>query len=297
MNPLTVNDSQITIIRDAFKWAVQSLSQAGFSAPENEVAMLMGGIMNWSPAFVYANAQSKMTSDQIQIFRKRVDRRKRYEPVAYIENRKSFLDQDFYVDHRVLIPRPETELLVQEVKEKLQKRSLAKPQILDMGTGSGCIAISLARLFPNAHIMATDLSEGALAVAKINSLKMGVGKRIRFQKSDLYHSLNNMFFGYFDIIVSNPPYVSASEMKELAPDLSFEPRMALYGGKDGNSHLGSIILESPKYLKKSGTLVVEMGAKQKEKMEVLFRQAAFTNVSTVKDFNGWDRIIYGDHNG
>ncbi len=212
-----------------------------------------------------------------------VARRFSREPLSHILGRRAFYDHDFKVTAAVLDPRPETEALVIE--------ALRHPfgRVLDLGTGSGAIAISLLAARPSAQGVATDLSQAALDVARENATSIGVANRLTLLQSNWYDALD----GQFDLIVSNPPYIALDEMPSLAPELSFEPRMALTDEADGLSAYRTIIHGAPTYLAPNGRLMVEIGWQQGPDVAALFLAAGFHDIAVLPDLDGRDRVVLG----
>jgi release factor glutamine methyltransferase len=207
------------------------------------------------------------------------------------------MDMDILVDERVLIPRPETELLVSTVEDFCRRNAWKEPLILDLGTGSGIISIGLAGKIPGARITASDVSADALCVAGENIKRLGYADRIRLVESDMFKSFGAEYRGRFDIIVSNPPYVSGKDYAGLDAWVLAEPRIALYGGTEGMDHLETIADESGKFLKRGGLLAVEVGYDQSEKVKDKLSSCGFENVRSVKDLNGYERVITGWKHG
>lgn len=213
-----------------------------------------------------------------------------YTPVQYIIGHAEFCGLDIMVDGRVLIPRPETELLVKEAVRLVHSRqSMAhSPCILDLCTGSGNIAIALTKVLPDCKIVASDISEEALALARKNSSKLGAGSKIEFVSSDLFDNIK----GRYDIIISNPPYIAEFEFETLQKEVLKEPRLALDGGEDGLNFYRRIIREAPGYLNSGGYLVFEIGFGQAgEITKIIEGTGAFKVISIKKDFNGIDRAL------
>ena len=200
-------------------------------------------------------------------------------PYAYIVGHKEFMKLDFEVNKNVLIPREDTEVLVQEVIKLNRKR------ILDMCTGSGCIAISLAKYMEGAKVDAVDISERALTIAKVNAKKNNV--EVNFIKSNLFEEVK----GKYDVIVSNPPYIKTQELETLQPEVKHEPQKALDGGKTGLFFYKKIIREAPKYLSKNGILIFEIGYDQAEEVKKLFAKNQYQNIEVIQDLSGNDRVI------
>ncbi len=201
------------------------------------------------------------------------------------------------VDQRVLIPRPETELLVRKVVDLCGEKGKTKPRILDAGTGSGIISLGVAKLITNCEIIAADISEDALSVAGENLKKFGCGDKVRLVVSDWFSYFTEEYNNFFDCIVSNPPYVSDKDFARLDPWVKAEPRLALYAGKEGMDCLNVIISGALRLLAPGGFLSVEVGYDQAEKVKNRFRASGFSSLTNSKDFNGYERVITGFKNG
>jgi release factor glutamine methyltransferase len=214
-------------------------------------------------------------------------------PIQYQEAKASFMDMDIYVDPRVLIPRPETELLVSTAVDLCYRKEIKDPQILDIGTGSGVISLGIKKLMPEAEIIASDVSQGALDVAKMNFTLQGYENKIKLVKSDLYSEFHTGYEGLFDVIVSNPPYISENDYSKLDLWVKAEPKIALDGGEDGMDKLNVIAAESFNYLKPGGFVAVEIGYDQSEKMKNKLTECGYINVQAFKDFNNYERVIVG----
>lgn len=206
-------------------------------------------------------------------------------PIQYITKGQEFMGLSFYVDENVLIPQPDTEILVEEIMTLYQKEE--KKNILDLCTGSGCIGISLAKYFVNSSIYVSDISEKALLIAKKNSEKNKVAN-VQYIQSNLFENIQNSF----DVIVSNPPYIASKEIPYLPKEVQKEPHVALDGGIEGMEFYHKIIQEAPRYLKKEGYLCLEMGYDQKEKIRNLIEKSGYLkNCYIKKDLAGIDRMI------
>lgn len=217
-------------------------------------------------------------------------------PVQYQEGKTGFLGMEIEVDPRVLIPRPETELLV-KAAAGLVKRSFKKnPVILDLCTGSGAVALALAGILGGARILATDISEDALDVACGNIKKHGLESRIGLVCSDMFGGLGQ-YNGKLDLIVSNPPYVSDADYEELDAWVKAEPEIALRSGDRGMDHIKIIACEGLGFLRPGGAIAVEIGYDQKELARDLFEANGFTGINFMTDQNGFERVITGWKNG
>lgn len=218
-------------------------------------------------------------------------------PVQYEEGKTLFMGSEILVDERVLIPRPETELLVDACFKFCSTRSLKEPFVLDIGTGSGVVSISLGRLLPEATIIASDISREALKVASKNVKKQELRDNIELVESDLFSYFKGGYEGLFNCIVSNPPYVSSQDYETLDAWVKAEPRIALYAGEKGMMYLERIIEGSRVFLAEGGLLAVEIGYDQKDLVLEEFKKKGFSSVTSFKDFNGIDRVITGLKNG
>lgn len=207
-------------------------------------------------------------------------------PLQYITNKQEFMKLPFYVDENVLIPQPDTEILVEEVLKIANKKD--QMEILDMCTGSGCIGISIAYYLKNTKVTMSDISKKAIEIAKQNAKTNKVEKITEFIESDMFENIKNKF----NIIVSNPPYIETNVISTLSKQVQKEPILALDGGEDGLYFYRNIIKEAPKYLKDSGYLCLEIGYNQREKViEIIKETGAFSKIEAKKDLAGNDRII------
>ena len=214
------------------------------------------------------------------------------EPVQYIISRAEFMGLDFIVTKDTLIPRPETELLVNETLALCSMRS-ALVRILDLCTGSGNIAVSLSKLIPQAEIIATDISEAALKIADKNAVRHNLSDRIKFYKGNLFNALIFAKNPKFDIIVCNPPYIKEDELPYLQKEVKVEPEIALNGGRDGLDFYRIIAKESHRYLEKGGSILLEIGFGQKKDIENIFSSYnIFEIYKVIKDFFGIERVVW-----
>ena len=248
--------------------------------------LLLSKALNKKREYLFLNSKETISDNSIDKFQNLINRRKNNEPVAYILNYKEFWRNNFYVNKNVLIPRPDTEILVEQVI-KLYSRE-QKLSILDIGTGSGCIIISILKERQKFNGTAIDISKKALNIAKYNAKIHHLNNRIKFYKS----SVDNFFKHKYDLIISNPPYISSLKLKYLEKDiLGFEPIQALEGGMNGFNIISKIIKQSFLLLKKGGKLVLEIGFDQKFEMLKLLKRYGFFVNKTVKDYGGRDRCL------
>lgn len=262
------------------------LAQARLAVPLAEARLLLQHCLAASHAQLAAHPQRRPDAESAARFRQWVERRIAGEPVAYIVGRREFYGLDFQVGPAVLIPRPETELLVDLALERLRGRS--RPRVLDLGTGSGCVAVALARDRPDADVWATDASLAALALARANARDLGV--RLRLVESDWFAQLAGQ---RFDLIVSNPPYVCADDSHLQQGDLRFEPMTALASGGDGLDAIRRIVSQAPCHLAAHGALLFEHGYDQAQRCRELLLAQGFRQVSSWRDLAGIERVSGG----
>lgn len=271
-------------VKDLLQWAVLFLGKE----KRLEVELLLAQVCSYSRAKLLAYPEEILTEAKIEKFIKYVNRRKQGEPLQYLTGKQNFMGLEFKVTPDVLVPRSDTEVLVEEVINLANK--IKKPvKILDLCTGSGAIAISLAKHIQDSELVATDISREALAIARYNAAANGVEKKVSFIQGDLFQPLN--VGAKFKIIVSNPPYISTQEMEELPADVKKEPQIALWGGKDGLDFYQAIIKNAPNYLEHNGYLFLEIGYRQGEAVQNICWENGFTECQVSQDWGGYDRVI------
>ena len=251
--------------------------------PRTEARRLLAATLGVPIETLIAGPERRVEADARARFDSLCARRRRGEPVAYLLGEKEFYGRRFAVSPAVLVPRPETELLVELALQRAVP--CRAPRILDLGTGSGCVAITLAREHPAASVLAVDRSGDALAIARANASQLGAD--VEFLASDWFDAIR----GRFDVIVANPPYV-ASDDPHLGA-LRHEPRQALVAGADGLDDLRRIVAQSPSHLERAGWLLVEHGHEQGPYVRDLFRHAAFADIETHRDLAGIERVTFG----
>ena len=256
--------------------------------PRLEARMLLQHALGVSRTWLISHDTDAVPEAQVEAFLGLQTRREQGEPVAYLLGEREFMGHRFQVGPGVLIPRPETELLVEQVQAALSHAKA--PRVLDLGTGSGAIAVSIALAMPEAYVTATDASPQALALAQQNAASLGA--RVAFRQGDWYQALP-ADAGPFDLIVSNPPYIAAGDAHLAQGDLRFEPDMALTDGADGLAAIRVIIEQAPRWLAPGGQLWLEHGYDQAQAVQQLLRQAGFTQVSSLPDLAGIPRATGG----
>ena len=251
-----------------------------------EIQLLLAHVLRVNRAWLIAHADEALSTDNYALYQHYFRRRLQAEPIAYIFGEKEFYGMVFKVTPDVLIPRPDTELLVSSALSRIPVNSVM--HILDLGTGSGAIAISVASLRPLAHVVAVDKSQAALAVAQANAVRLGV-ENISFLASDWWQQLPGD--AKFDIIISNPPYIAEQDVHLLA--LGFEPASALTAGVSGLDDLRFIIASAPNYLNRAGYLLLEHGYNQAHVVSSLLDAAGFVGVKVERDLGGVERVSLG----
>jgi len=263
-----------------------------------EAEVLLAGLLTIGRTELIASYPDELSGINRSEYFSNVSRRVRGEPVAYITGKKEFMGLDFAIDSRALIPRPETETLVEHVITLAQEGRCKSDTILEIGTGSGCIAISLAHYLPDTSIYATDISRDAIELARYNACIHRVDRRITFCEGNAYSALPQSVKGTIDIIVSNPPYVSESEYLELDRSIrEFEPPLALKGGIDGLDVIRRIAAGAAEILSDNGLLAIEIGATQaKAVAEIVESTRSIEDLEIVYDLSERPRIMVGRKN-
>lgn len=286
-------DQPTFTVREVLRGGARLLSQAGIESAQLDADVLLRHVLRVDREELYLSYEKSLSGRAHELYQKVISRRALNEPVAYITQSREFWSVDFRVTSDVLIPRPETELLV-EVALELSTANIngSRLRMVDLGTGSGAIAICLAKERPGAEICATDVSESALDVARENAARHGVEHKIHFVEGDLFTPLYGRN-SYFHLIVSNPPYVRREEWQLLAPDVrDWEPRLALDGGEDGMDLYRRIVKDAPLYLADGGFLVLEFGIEMGQEISRLIAAAGCYEPARVhQDFAGKDRVV------
>ncbi len=285
---LPLGITKIMQLKELYSFGKENLSRHSIETPGLEAYLLLSesaAIDDLSEVYVYPDKEIDL--QRFNRFQELLERRIKREPIAYILGEKEFYSKPYKVNPSVLIPRPETELLVDETLNLVKQRT--SPLILEIGTGSGCISVTIASLCEDVKIVASDISHEALAVAKENITKHNQKHRISLLRGDLLNSFKGQSF---DIIVSNPPYITETEFDGLESEVKdFEPEIALTAGQDGLYYIKEIISDSTKILKDGGWCVLEIGHNHKEGVQNIFRNCGFTEISSIKDLNGIERVI------
>ena len=236
----------IWTIKDVLQWTTEYFVKQHIDSPRVDAEILLSSVLQCNRVKLYVEQDKPLSQQELNTMHKLVERRGKHEPIAYILGSKGFMEDDFFVSPAVLVPRPETELLVEKAAAIFQNEKI---EFLDIGTGSGAIVISLLKLLPNAYATAVDISSDALRVALTNAQNLGVADRVKFVKTDVYQGLDNQKFA---LIISNPPYIPDKDIPTLAEDVQKEPRLALTGGADGLDFYRRIVQGAAQFLDSDG---------------------------------------------
>ena len=274
-------------IKELLNQAVIMLKNENIDAPKTKARMLLQATLKKTREYIMIYDNQEVQNIERDRYIKNVKRLILGEPLQYITGRQEFMKLNFLVTKDVLIPRPDTEILVEEVIKIAE--NIPNPVILDLCTGSGAIAVSLAKYIKNVHICAIDISSKAIELAKKNAELNGVKNNIEFIESNMFDKIKDK---KFDIIVSNPPYIETETIKKLSKDVQNEPRIALDGGKDGLDFYRKIADNGYKYLNRQGYICLEIGYNQRIAVrQILEKKKRYVNIKCVKDLCGNDRVI------
>lgn len=277
-------------IRRVVKWSADDFAARGIDSARLDAELIVAHALGIDRVRLYMDLDRPLVDAELAKIRELVTRRRKREPIAYIVGRREFYGRMFAVSPAVLVPRPETETLIERALEILDAD--ATGPALDLGTGSGCIAVTLAAERTSLEVDATDLSDAALAVAERNASSLGVADRVRFHRGDLFGALGGP--REYALIACNPPYVAETERPSLAPEIvQHEPAMAVFGGHDGLDVLRRLCAECPRWLAPGGAILVEIGLEQGRSVADLLERAGLEGVRVHADLGGHDRVVEG----
>jgi release factor glutamine methyltransferase len=274
-------------VLDVIKWTASRFTERGLATPRLDAELLIGHVLTLPRIQLYVQSDRPLLADELAAIRELIKRRQAGESVAYLVGTKEFWKLEFAVDARVLVPRPDTETLIEVAQDLLGETAAAR--IADVGTGSGAIAVTLAKLRTDAALYAVDISEDALAVARANAERHGAA--ITFLAGDLAAPLAP--HAPFTLIAANLPYIPTGDLAGLPPEVRVEPALALDGGPDGLSLVRRLVAAAPALLAPGGALVLEIGEGQADATAVLLGEAGFTHVQKKRDLAGIDRVVSG----
>jgi release factor glutamine methyltransferase len=286
-----MGETELTIA-DALREASEALRASGLEEPRREAVSLLSHALSRDRTFLVTHSDEPLTAGQLRSYHSLVERRAAGEPSQYIKGTQEFYGLDFEVNENVLIPRPETELLVETALELLKETP--SPFVCDVGTGSGCIAVSLLHTRTDARALALDVSSAALEVAARNAARNGVAERIDLLVSDCFDALapDGRAETRFDLVASNPPYIAEDELEGLQREVrEHEPRVALTPGGDGLRVIRRLVSESPRHLKPGGHLLIEIGFGQHDRVAALIDPRVWTLLDIRRDLQGIPRTV------
>ncbi|MDC1006908.1 peptide chain release factor N(5)-glutamine methyltransferase [Candidatus Pelagibacter sp.] len=273
-------------IENILNKGINILQKNKIANPQLDSEILLSNSIKRDKKYIILNPKEILNSEQLEKFNSLIERRKKGEPIAYLINKKEFWKDEFFVNKDVLIPRPDSELIIEQVLKIYSKD--VQLQVLDIGTGSGCILLSILKERSNFYGTGIDISKKSINVSKFNAKQLNLTNRIKF----FHSSVDNFNNGKYDIIVSNPPYIEQLSLKYLEKDVvNFEPKLALSGGFDGFSKIRKVINKASILIKKNGKFVLEIGFNQKNKVIKILKEEGFYVNKAIKDYGNNDRCI------
>lgn len=281
--------SETWTVRKVLGWTTQHFEKRDIDAPRLTAEILLAHVLKVGRVRLYVDLDRPLEKEELAEFRALIARRSQGTPTQYLTGARDFYNRAFEVDARVLVPRLETELLIEAVLHAIPAD--APSRLLDLCTGSGCIAVTLAAERPMSSVWATDLSKDACDVARINAEKHGVGARVTVREGDLFSPLPPGTL--FDVIVSNPPYIASEEIGTLSAEVRAEPRLALDGGPDGLALYRRIVPGAREWLRPGGLLALEIGETQGSALRELMNAAGYADVRIERDLDRRERMAFG----
>ena len=272
-------------IKSALKKGQSILIDNNIISAKLDSEILMSQAIRKNKKFIILNLHKEIKKRDLDYFDNLIQERAKSKPIAQIIKKKDFWKYEFIVNNNVLIPRPDTEILIEQALKLVKNKN--RLQILDIGIGSGCILMSILKEKKNFIGTGIDISNKSLQISKANGQKLRINNRLRLFKSNI----DNFNTGKYDLIVSNPPYIKKSNLKCLEKDIGFEPKQALDGGLDGLSEIRKVIIKSSELIKRGGHFIIEIGFDQKNKVKKILRDKGFYIKKTVKDLSNHDRCI------
>jgi release factor glutamine methyltransferase len=284
-------EQKIWTIADVLRFATEDFTRRSISTARLDAELLLTHVLRIDRVRLVIDSRKPLSKEELERYRALIARRRKGEPIAYILGQREFMGHQFKTDARALIPRPDTETLVEVALRRTEPRNLFA-RSLDLCTGTGCVALSLLLARKTWRVTATDLSEAALALAAENAQRLGALQGLRLLQGDLFAALPEV--ERFELITSNPPYIRREAMADLDVDVrDFEPHLALDGGADGLDFYRRLTLEAPRYLVAGGILAVEVGFDQADDVATLFARSGFEELEKTRDFAGIERVVSG----
>ena len=274
-------------INSFLNWSQSQLAEAGVNSPRLDSEIILAHTLNLSRTDLWTQDKRVLSGSEKKIAKNNVERRLNREPVSLIVGHQEFWSLDFVVDGNVLTPRPETELVIETALNCISSHTA---RILDLGTGSGALAVTMAKEVPECKVSAIDIDPNALSIAKKNAVRHGVADRIEFVCADL---IKSAWPGYFSIILSNPPYIKSADIKKIMPEVqNYEPEKALDGGITGLAFYRAIIPMAIDRLEENGFLILEIGHDQADEVTALLNNfSCYQNIKVIQDYSGYDRVV------
>lgn len=287
-------------INAVLREGVRRMGSREYLNPTLDSVLLLSYLLNVDKIYIYTHGGEEVSSEIVDKFFSLVEKRREGYPMNYILKEKEFMGLKFYIEEGVLIPRPDTEILVEYILNMIGERFGSSPlNIVDIGAGSGCISLSLAWYIKNAFVYSIDIDDKALKVTGENIERLGLSSKVKLLKGDIFEGIKSLQLeGKIDIIVSNPPYIPPKVIETLQPEVKdYEPRRALDGGEDGLDYYRRIIPDSKVYLKDNGIVAFEIGFDQGDDVRNIFLREGFSKVDILKDLQGLDRVIVSTFEG
>jgi release factor glutamine methyltransferase len=280
--------SEVWTIGKVVRWAADDFRARGIESPRLEAELLLAHALGLDRMKIIVEQDRPLSPEELARYRDLIKRRRAREPVAYIRGEREFWGRPFRVDRRVLIPRPDTEALVETALRRTVRLSMSG-RALDLCTGSGCVATTFALERPGWTVTGSDLSPDAIAVARDNAARLGAVWNVRWLEGDLFEPVGEE---RFDLVTANPPYIAEGEAAALSPDIrDHEPHLALFGGPRGLDVTARIVAEAPRHLRPGGVLALEIGAGQADDVAAMLERAGLSAIERTRDYGGHDRVV------
>ncbi len=282
-------DQDVWTVGRVLAWVSKDFAARNLDSPRLEAELLLAHVLGCNRIQLIVDRDRPLVRHELAAYRAMVSRRRHHEPVAYLRGHREFFGHDLRVDPRVLIPRPDTETLVEEALARTRDKDMYG-RMADLCTGSGNVAIAFARARPTWRVIGSDISDGAVALARDNAVRLGSAWNVSFVSGDLFEPL--VPFAPFDLLTANPPYIPSEDLDTLDPGIrDHEPRLALDGGRDGMDVLRRIVERAPAIVVERGVVAVEIGADQGEGVRELMIRAGWAEVKVQRDLGGRDRVV------